>query len=244
MIFFVSCWLFMLRLAFKHIQIKCVLKELSLFCVLCVLAFFHIGVSASNTGQNAFFNLALNQYITHTSNQAAVKRLHQWQRLIVNGIGKSEWQRLHTVNKFANQVITFESDITHWNKNDYWATPLEVLTTGKGDCEDYVILKYMTLVALGVDESKLRVMYVRAKSVDQPHMVLTYYKTPSQPPVVLDNIVSEIVPAVQRTDLKPIYSFNAKGLWLAQVKGQAKKVANSIGVRQWHLLLKRIEQGE
>ncbi|UUZ55187.1 transglutaminase-like cysteine peptidase [Massilia sp. H-1] len=49
-----------------------------------------------------------------------------------------------------------------WGKSDFWATPFEAMIKGKGDCEDFVIAKYFSLLALEVPDSQLRLIYVRA----------------------------------------------------------------------------------
>ena len=43
-------------------------------------------------------------------------------------------------------------------------------------------------------------------------MVLSYYPAPEAEPLLLDNLVAEILPASLRTDLRPVYSFNSEGL--------------------------------
>ena len=87
-------------------------------------------------------------------------------------------------------------------------------------------------------------MYVRQRTVNQPHMVLIYFEELNQIPLVLDNFDTKLVPANKRNDLKPIYSFNGQGLWLAKSKGLGNKVKNSTGVSAWNTMLERIEQGE
>ncbi len=126
-----------------------------------------------------------------------------------------EGQRLALVNNFFNQRIAFQDDQTVWGRIDYWATPLELLDKGRGDCEDYAIAKYMTLLEAGVPQSRLRMVYVRAQFQGraQAHMVLAYYAQPEAEPLILDNINPEIRRASQRDDLSPVFSFNGEGLW-------------------------------
>lgn len=172
----------------------------------------------------------------------AANRLKAWQELVNENYQKPENIKLDKVNRFFNEA-RFVSDAEHWKQKDYWATPVELLATDAGDCEDFVIAKYFTLKAMGVAESKLYLTYVKAIRLRQAHMVLTYFKTPKSVPLVLDNINYRIVPATQRRDLIPIYSFNGDGLWLskqrgkgAPVKGGTKKLEN------WNRLLKRMQQ--
>ena len=92
-----------------------------------------------------------------------------------------------------------------------------VLAKGQGDCEDYAIAKFASLRAAGVARERLRLVYVRARlpgqTEDQPHMVLAYHAEPGAEPLVLDNLRPEILPAGQRPDLTPVFSFNDEGLW-------------------------------
>lgn len=165
---------------------------------------------------------------------AARKRLESWQRLIATSRNKPEAEKLRLVNDFFNQT-PFVSDIEHWGVNDYWATPTEMLASNGGDCEDYSIGKYFTLLAIGVAMDKMKITYVKARTpnpVNQAHMVLTYYPTPASEPLVLDNLIPEIKPAGQRPDLTPVYAFNGAGLWLAKERGEGKAVSggsNNIG---------------
>ena len=108
----------------------------------------------------------------------------------------SELEKLVQINTFFNQV-EFADDIDHWGENDYWATPLEFLATDAGDCEDYSIAKYFSLIELGVSEDKLRLTYVKAPKFKQAHMVLTYFSTQHSVPLVLDNLNTEITPRNQ-----------------------------------------------
>ncbi|MDX1351590.1 MAG: transglutaminase-like cysteine peptidase [Thiomicrorhabdus sp.] len=172
----------------------------------------------------------------------AAERLEQWQELVDNNQHKSEQEKLEIVNDFFNHV-RFIDDIVHWNKKDYWATPLEMLATDAGDCEDYSIAKYFTLKALGVPESKLYITYVKAIRLNQAHMVLTYFKTPKSVPLVLDNINKRILEATRRTDLVPIYSFNGDGLWLARQRGKGKSVSGGTSkLKNWNSLLERLNK--
>ena len=126
--------------------------------------------------------------------------------------------RLQAINTFFNRRIQFADDTTVWGQIDYWASPLELLDKGAGDCEDFAIGKYFSLLALGMPMAKLRLVYVRAQlggagGPVQAHMVLAWYAQPSADPLILDNLVTELRPASRRPDLAPVFSFNGEGLW-------------------------------
>lgn len=141
-------------------------------------------------------------------------------------------RHLRKVNDYFNQV-DWVWDIDHWGIEDYWATPIETLGSNGGDCEDFSIGKYFSLTSLGMDTSKLRITYVKALDYDLAHMVLAYYETPSSEPLILDNINKTILPASQRADLLPVYSFNGEGLWLAKSRSRTVKGDISKNLPSW-----------
>lgn len=136
-------------------------------------------------------------------------------RQIEQDSGQDELQRLKDINDFFNRRLAFKDDAVVWGVPDYWASPLESLEKRAGDCEDYAIAKYFSLAATGVPTAKLRMVYVRARLGGQSlaHMVLAYYPQPAAEPLILDNLRTEVLPASQRADLTPVFSFNTEGLW-------------------------------
>jgi len=165
--------------------------------------------------------------------QKAGDTLKAWRQELDQLIGAAEGEKLRGINQFINGAFPFVSDLKHWNQVDYWATPFESIATQGGDCEDYVIAKYYSLRQLGVDTAKLRITYVKAIRLNQAHMVLTYFPQPDAIPLVLDNLIGEILPASERTDLSPVYSFNAEGLWLERMKGEGIRMGNPNRLDLW-----------
>lgn len=145
----------------------------------------------------------------------APRQAQQLLQMIEQARRLDDERRLTLVNRYINQRIAFHTDQEAWGVADYWASPLEALSKGQGDCEDYAITKYFSLVSAGVPESRLRMVYVRAMLDGKPeaHMVLAYYAKPESVPLILDNLQGEVKAATQRPDLAPVFSFNAEGLW-------------------------------
>lgn len=181
--------------------------------------------------------------------QEAPRRLLQFQAVInqtkrnfsaamQTADGRVELALLRRVNDILNKV-PYMTDQEHWGVPDYWATPVEMIASWGGDCEDYAIAKYMTLKDLGVPIDRLRITYVRAIQIGETHMVLAYYQTPSADPLILDNLTDEVLPASQRTDLIPVYSFNDDDLWLPN-GGNRKGGAST--VRLWRDLIEKMEK--
>uniref|UniRef100_UPI0030DD8AF6 transglutaminase-like cysteine peptidase n=1 Tax=uncultured Paraglaciecola sp. TaxID=1765024 RepID=UPI0030DD8AF6 len=184
------------------------------------------------------FNKIRSQY-----DDDALERVQDWQQLLNDSHNLSIDEKLYQVNNFFNE-LDFIDDIKHWGKDDYWATPVEFLATHGGDCEDFVIAKYFSLIELGVPAEKLRLMYVTAIRLRQAHMVLAYYEEPNSVPLVLDNINQRILPASRRRDLLPVYSFNGDGLWLAKEQGRGQKVQQGGNNNLWNDLNKRMQVSE
>jgi len=171
----------------------------------------------------------------------ARSRIVDWQNIVDKNQGESELKKLKAVNNFFNRN-RFVSDQQHWKKADYWATPIEFLSTKGGDCEDFAIAKYVTLRALDIPDKKLRITYVKALRLNQAHMVLSYYENPRAIPLILDNLDRRIRPANKRVDLKPVYSFNGNGLWLAKMRGEGQKLGSADDLNMWRDLVSRLNR--
>ncbi len=177
---------------------------------------------------------------------ARVSLLKDWLQLLTQTRAQaSDETKLRRINDFVNRNIAFEADISVWQQSDYWATPIETIGQGRGDCEDFAILKYVSLRQVGVPASRLRLIYVKARLQTpvgpqvQAHMVLAYYATPNAEPLVLDNLNPAIVHAGKRNDLTPVFSFNSDGIY-AGISGRDKAASGVGRLSRWADVLQRI----
>jgi predicted transglutaminase-like cysteine proteinase len=175
-----------------------------------------------------------------------VAGFRDWQRAMADATAMNVAEdKLRRINEFFNRRIRFADDREIWGQGDYWATPMETLARGQGDCEDFTIGKYFTLLSAGVADEQLRLVYVKARiggpgsSLQQAHMVLTYYATPDAEPLVLDNLITEIRPASRRPDLIPVFSFNSQGIWQGVAGGTAPSAGGLGRLSRWQDLLQR-----
>jgi len=209
---------------------------------LLIAALGAVAVNAANPDFQRIVQLALKRY-----GAGAAETARQWETLVQSGRGLPEIEKLQAVNAFFNGNVRFEDDSVVWGVADYWATPLETLGRGQGDCEDFSIGKYVTLGLLGVPLDRLRITYVRAqlglpgRGAVLAHMVLAYYPAPEADPLILDNLVPELLPASQRPDLRPVFGFNSEGLWVAgrKISGGKDPTAR---LSRWRNLLRRLER--
>jgi predicted transglutaminase-like cysteine proteinase len=184
----------------------------------------------------------------------ALQRVDAWQDLLESVTDASPGVQLKRVNDFFNSRIDWRSDDQIWSQRDYWATPLEMLARGEGDCEDFSIAKYVSLLALGIPVEQLRLSYVRAQRLATgtsiAHMVLAYYPTAGQSmsessvgtrePLILDNLAVDILPASRRTDLTPIFGFNSAGIWVGGERAPRSR-DSSARLSRWRDLLRRLQ---
>ena len=173
----------------------------------------------------------------------AFETVGAWRRLIEETRTLTDPEKLTRVNTFFNRRILFQSDMEVWGQEDYWATPLEFMGKGAGDCEDFAIAKYITLQMLGIGNERLRLIYVRAKTgstASVAHMVLGFYPQPTEEPQILDNMITSVRPASQRSDLTPVFSFNSEGLWVGGATASAADPTTRLS--RWRDVLERMRQ--
>ena len=168
------------------------------------------------------------------------QRIVDWHALLREKRETPELKKLEAVNSFFNQ-LEFVDDLPHWGQEDYWSTPREMLASNGGDCEDFATAKYFTLRQLDIPDAKMRLTYVKAVKLKQPHMVLSYYAKPGADPLILDSLVKTILSASERPDLIPIYSFNGQGLWLAK-KHSSEQLGGAGRLSLWQDLRFRFSQ--
>ncbi len=200
------------------------------------------------TVQGVDFNRLRYQFL-NLGNNSPENIFGDWKNLIEQTKKSNELNALKQVNDFFNQQIKFATDVQVWKKNDYWASPMQTLAMRRGDCEDFAIAKYFTLITANVPEQKLRLMYAQAiinEQLQQAHMVLAYYPTSDAEPLILDNLNTEIMLASARKDLKPIYSLKRQDSDTYKTDAQDAQLRLKEAMRQyrmsiWEDLIKRAQ---
>jgi predicted transglutaminase-like cysteine proteinase len=94
-------------------------------------------------------------------------------------------KEIERVNRWVNSNITPMSDMEHWGVVDQWDYP----TDGKGDCEDYALLKRKLLIEEGLPRQALLMTVVKDQNNDG-HAVLTV-KT-NKGDFILDNMRDDV----------------------------------------------------
>ncbi len=135
--------------------------------------------------------------------------LQRWQAFVKRQRGRSRMAQLRAVNAYANRA-RYITDPVNYNMPDYWATPRQFLRRN-GDCEDYAIVKYLSLRALGMPANSMRILVLVDQNLRLAHAVLIVYLNGTA--YVLDNQIGYVVDHRRIYHYRPIYSINEKGWW-------------------------------
>jgi predicted transglutaminase-like cysteine proteinase len=79
--------------------------------------------------------------------------------------------RIGEINRAVNLAIRPVSDERQFGVVDRWSSPLETVSSGQGDCEDYAILKLLALEQAGISRNELRLVIVRDRASRGAHAV-------------------------------------------------------------------------
>lgn len=181
------------------------------------------------------------KYITNSNKKSFIEnRLNKYKELKIQIKDYELLKKLSHVNSFINKILPAH-DISTQASLDYWATPKEFLLQGHGDCEDYVIAKYFTLLELGIPKEKLYFAVVDIKGQKDSHMILLYLENKESTPLVLDNLSSVVIPLTRRTKLIPKFAFNEIDSYRFTYKKFTEKEKINWGKdNKWEKLLNRV----
>lgn len=137
-------------------------------------------------------------------NPCEPRALLAWQAMLKSQRGDEPVAQLRAVNRFVNRWHA-KADLDNYERADYWASPLTFLKHS-GDCEDFAIMKYVSLRQLGFDAEQLRLVVVRDVLRDVAHAVLAVHV--DQEVFILDNLFQAVLPQQMVSQYLPYYSVN------------------------------------
>lgn len=152
---------------------------------------------------------------------------------------------LASLNVSVNHRLVYDDEPRRRDPAMRWAPPDEARQRASGDCVDYAMAKYFSLVAAGLPAEQLRIAYVEAQSggptgLRQRHMVLAWLP-PGEAggdPLILDNLLDAVHPLSRRPDLQVLISFNEAGIWRGLARGEPAREPRRITA--WARLLDRM----
>jgi len=136
----------------------------------------------------------------------------QFLRVIKAVKAKSGRDQLDEANRAVNMAIRYMSDYAQHGEADRWSAPLATFATGKGDCEDYAIAKYVALSEAGFPRDDLQLVLVRDRAVRQDHAVLAAHLDGHW--LILDSRRSDLMNDSEATSFTPLFAINHRGVQL------------------------------
>lgn len=134
---------------------------------------------------------------------------NKWMAFLDSLRGKDKATQVKAVNRYMNQA-KYIIDQVNWGKKDYWASPGEFFARF-GDCEDYAIAKFLSLLQLGFKNDEIRVVAVNDLNLKIGHAITVVFLEGK--PYVLDNQIKQVVPASKIKHYQPVFSISIENWW-------------------------------
>ncbi len=135
--------------------------------------------------------------------------LEKTEHLIDSLKDKDFTTKLKEVNAYMNRS-RYLTDPENWGIPDYWETPGQFFAR-RGDCEDYAIVKYMTLRALGISAENMRIVVLMDNNLKVYHSVLAVYSEDDI--YILDNQIKQVMSHKRIYHYNPVFSINENYWW-------------------------------
>jgi len=146
------------------------------------------------------------------SRAACDLRTPRFQAMLEKAENARFYDKLILVNRLVNTEIAYHEDDQIYGKLDYWASAQETLTLGRGDCEDFAIMKYSLLRKLGVPEKSMSLVVLKDTARNLYHAVLAV--STSKGNFILDNVRNTVHQDTQIAHYQPLYSFSDDRSWI------------------------------
>ncbi len=130
--------------------------------------------------------------------------------VIADGRAHDGRARFGVINRAINLAIEPMSDQAQWGVPDLWSAPLATFASGRGDCEDYAIAKYVALKEAGVSEGDLRLVIVRDLAAGQDHAVVAARLDTKW--IVLDNRRLVLLEDLDMPRVLPLFALGRDGV--------------------------------
>jgi predicted transglutaminase-like cysteine proteinase len=132
--------------------------------------------------------------------------------------------RIGQVNRAVNLAIRPMSDLHQHGVADRWSAPLATLSSGRGDCEDYAIAKYVALREVGMPNEDLRLVIVRNHATNEDHAVLAVRH--EQRWLILDNRHLLLLEDKDLVKFEPLFVMDHGGVqWVTRTDARRPREA-------------------
>ncbi len=147
--------------------------------------------------------------IAAQSRAAATDKTSEWKSFLNTLRGADPSAQIEAVNQYMNGVA-YLSDKKNYGRDDYWATVAEFMERG-GDCEDYALAKYHSLIQLGFKPKQLRLVILYDQNKHINHAVLAVAHQGSWK--IMDNQSQSVRNDDEISNYKPIYAISRNSWW-------------------------------
>jgi predicted transglutaminase-like cysteine proteinase len=121
-------------------------------------------------------------------------------------------ERLNAINSRVNQRVRYQTDQQIHGRPDHWQPPVETVTRGVGDCEDYAILKFYLALKAGIPLDDLTIVVGRVLSTGEAHAV--FVARSERGWRLYDNRTSIVTDLGGRADMNAVYFVDLTDLWI------------------------------
>jgi predicted transglutaminase-like cysteine proteinase len=130
--------------------------------------------------------------------------------IIAEGRAHTGRSRIAVINRAINLAIRPNNNLTRQQISDHWRAPIDTLSTGRGDCKDYAIVKYVALLEAGIAEDDVSVVILHNLAGDEDHAVVAVRLDGNW--VVLDNRWFTLVEDFEMRRVVPLFVLNHDGI--------------------------------
>jgi predicted transglutaminase-like cysteine proteinase len=142
--------------------------------------------------------------------------------LSAEGTGRSGRARVGLINRAVDLAISPTSDDTQWGVDDRWSAPFETLRSGRGDCEDYAIVKYLALLEAGLSEDDVKIVILKTAFPSEDHAVLAVRVDGDW--LILDNRTLTLVRDMDLRRATPEFVLDRQGARRFVPEGRSRRV--------------------
>jgi predicted transglutaminase-like cysteine proteinase len=145
-----------------------------------------------------------------TSTELCSSAAQQFLAIIAEGRARTGRARIAVINRAINLAIQPQASAR-------WSAPVDTLSTGRGDCKDYAIAKYVALLEAGIAEDDVSLVILRDLAVGENHAVVAVRFDGGW--IVLDNRWFTLVEDVEMRRVVPLFALTHDGVKLYTLQG-------------------------
>ena len=143
--------------------------------------------------------------------------------LSAEGATRNGRAKVGLINRAVDLAISPVSDEAQWGVSDRWSAPFETLRSGRGDCEDYAIVKYLALLEAGIPADDVKIVIVRNVFPNENHAMAAVHVDGQW--LILDNRTLTLVRDTDLARATPEFVLDQGGARRFVEKGAARRQA-------------------